>query len=177
MKRITFWFMSTLSALVMLFSYHTSTEAVAAKAPTSVATAQTASSASTDSGTSQTTTSGSGAAGSSGGSGGSSTSSSSSASATDTSAAKTYTGDAISTRYGNVQVEITVKNGAVTSVKAVDYPMENGRDQEINSVAIPTLNEEATSAKSASIDMVSGATYTSNGYIQSLQSALDQANL
>ena len=88
---------------------------------------------------------------------------------------KTVTGSSVDTRYGPVQVKITVTNGKVTSAVAVDYPTGNGRDQEINSSAIPTLEQETLSANSASIDMVSGATYTSEGYITSLQSALDQA--
>jgi uncharacterized protein with FMN-binding domain len=74
-------------------------------------------------------------------------------------------------------VKITVTNGKLTAVTATEYPENSGRDQEINSYAIPQLNEEASSAKSAQIDMVSGATYTSDGYISSLQSALDQAGL
>jgi uncharacterized protein with FMN-binding domain len=90
---------------------------------------------------------------------------------------KTITGAAADTRYGPVQVQITVTNGAVTTVSAVDYPQNDPRDAQINSFAIPQLNQEATAAKSTSIDMVSGATFTSQGYIQSLQSALDQAGL
>lgn len=74
-------------------------------------------------------------------------------------------------------MRITVANGKVTSSEAIVYPSENSRDQEINSVAIPTLNSEATGTTTSSIDMVSGATYTSTGYIQSLQSALDQAHI
>jgi len=81
------------------------------------------------------------------------------------------------TRYGPVQVQVTVKNGAVTSVSATEYPMSDPRDAQINSYAIPQLNAEATSAGSANIDMVSGATYTSEGYLSSLQSALNQAGL
>ena len=88
---------------------------------------------------------------------------------------KTVTGDAADTRYGPVQVKITITNGKVTAVQAVDYPMNDPRDQEINSYAIPQLNSEAVSAGSAQIDTVSGATYTSEGYITSLQSALDKA--
>ena len=56
-----------------------------------------------------------------------------------------------------------------------EYPNGNGRDQQINSYALPQLVSETLSAQSASIDMVSGATYTSQGYLQSLQSAIDQA--
>jgi uncharacterized protein with FMN-binding domain len=73
-----------------------------------------------------------------------------------------------------VQVQITVKSGKMTAVQAIVYPQENSRDQEINSWAIPQLNQEAAQAGSANIDMVSGATYTSDGYINSLQSALDR---
>jgi uncharacterized protein with FMN-binding domain len=90
---------------------------------------------------------------------------------------RTITGDAAQTRYGPVQVQITVTNGAVTNVTAVDYPQNDPRDFQINSFAIPQLDQEATAAKSTSIDFVSGATYTSQGYVQSLQSALDTAGL
>lgn len=87
------------------------------------------------------------------------------------------TGDAVQTTYGPVQVEITVTNGKVVLATAVDYPTNDPRDAQINSYAIPALNQEAAQAGSASIDMVSGATYTSEGYIQSLQSALDKAGI
>jgi uncharacterized protein with FMN-binding domain len=70
-----------------------------------------------------------------------------------------------------------VTNGKLSDVTAVEYPSENPRDQEINSYAIPDLNREALSAGNAKIDMISGATYTSQGYVQSLQSALDKAGL
>ncbi|HEY7103235.1 MAG TPA: FMN-binding protein [Mycobacteriales bacterium] len=90
---------------------------------------------------------------------------------------RTVTGEAAQTRFGPVQVQITVSGGTVASVTAVDYPQNDPRDVQINSFAIPQLNQEATAAKSTNIDIVSGATYTSEGYIQSLQSALDQAGL
>ena len=98
-------------------------------------------------------------------------------STTTASAAKTYTGGAADTRYGPVQVRIVVKNGKVTNVSAIEYPTSDPRDAQINSYAIPALNSEAASAGSASIDMISGATYTSEGYIASLQDALNQAGL
>jgi uncharacterized protein with FMN-binding domain len=59
----------------------------------------------------------------------------------------------------------------------VQYPQANGRDQQINAYALPILAQEVTQAQSANIDAVSGATVTSDGYIQSLQSAIDQAHL
>jgi major membrane immunogen (membrane-anchored lipoprotein) len=87
---------------------------------------------------------------------------------------KTVTGEAADTRYGPVQVKVTVTSGKVTQVDAIDYPQTERRDQEINSYAIPQLNQEALAAGNANIDIISGATYTSDGYIQSLQSALDK---
>ena len=81
------------------------------------------------------------------------------------------------TRWGPVQVRITVQGGKITDSHAVVYPNNNGRDVEINSYALPVLDQEAVQAQSANIDMVSGATVTSGGYLQSLQSAIDQAHL
>lgn len=93
------------------------------------------------------------------------------------SSASTVTGDAVSTRWGPVQVQVTVASGKVTDVQAVVYPSDNPRDQEINAYALPVLRSEALAAQSAQIDTVSGATVTSVGYLQSLQSALDKAGL
>ncbi|HYN67681.1 MAG TPA: FMN-binding protein [Ornithinibacter sp.] len=155
MRRITTWLLGTISALVLLFSYHTSTDSGAAASvvaqPGTDTGATSGDTPSTDGGT----------AGDSGG----------------TSAATTHTGDAVMTRFGNVQVEITVENGRITDSQVTQVPWNDHKDQEINSYAVPILNREAVDAQSADIDMVSGATYTSQGYIQSLQSAIDQANL
>ncbi len=119
--------------------------------------------------------SGSSATGSSGSSSSSGpSSSSSSSSSSGTTGTKTVTGDAADTRYGPVQVKLTAVNGTISSVDAIVYPQGTPRDQEINSYAIPQLNQEALAAGSANIDIVSGATYTSDGYAQSLQSALDK---
>ncbi|MEU6595763.1 FMN-binding protein [Streptomyces flaveolus] len=90
---------------------------------------------------------------------------------------RTATGDTAQTRWGPVQVRVTVRDGRLTDVTAVAYPQDNPRDQEINSYALPQLRREALAAQSAEIDTVSGATYTSDGYRQSLQSALDSAGL
>ncbi|MFD1662150.1 FMN-binding protein [Streptomyces caeni] len=109
-------------------------------------------------------------AGTSGGSGGSGGTGGSTSTGT-----KTVTGDSVDTRYGPVQVRITLENGRLTDVTAVTYPQDNPRDQEINGYAVPQLNREALAAQSAQIDAVSGASYTSQGYQQSLQSALDSA--
>lgn len=88
---------------------------------------------------------------------------------------KTVTGDAADTRYGPVQLAVTFNGKKITQIQVLEYPTETGRDQEINSYAIPQLNQQAMSAQSANIDGVSGATYTSQGYQQSLQSAIDKA--
>jgi uncharacterized protein with FMN-binding domain len=89
--------------------------------------------------------------------------------------ARTVTGDAFDTVYGPVQVRITVTAGEITGVTAVQYPQGTPRDYQINAFAIPQLDAETLAASSADIDTVSGATYTSQGYIGSLQSAIDQA--
>ncbi len=89
----------------------------------------------------------------------------------------TFTGASVDTRYGPVQVVITVQDGTVTSADAVASPDGDGRSVEINAAAVPLLDQQAVAAQSAGIDGVSGATYTSNAYAQSLQSALDQAGL
>jgi uncharacterized protein with FMN-binding domain len=92
-------------------------------------------------------------------------------------AAKTVTGEATQTIYGPVQVQITVSGGKITAATALEYPEESPRDQQINSYAIPQLNQEAVTAGSANIHAVSGATYTSGGYIGSLQNAVDKAGI
>ena len=164
MKRITFWLLSTLSVVVLLFGYDASNATTTASAPSSIVSGPT-SSAGTSSGTS-------GGATSSG-----SSSSSSSGSAGTSSGTKTVTGSVASTQWGPVQVELTVSGGKITKVSVLQYPSGNPKDEEINDYALPILVQETTDQQSAGIDMVSGATVTSTGYIQSLQSAIDQAGL
>ena len=89
----------------------------------------------------------------------------------------TFTGGTAQTAYGPVQVQIVVQNNTITSANAIKYPTGNSHDIAIAQYAIPVLNREAVQAQSAQISMVSGATYTSSGYIQSLQSALSAAHL
>ena len=88
--------------------------------------------------------------------------------------AKTVTGSVAQTQYGPVQVRITVAGGKITKAEAVQAPKGGLSDQK-TALALPKLNQAAVAAGSAKIDSVSGATYTSSGYQQSLQSALDQA--
>ena len=153
MRRVTLWLFSTVAALVLLFSYRTSTNsavgtAVAATAPAAQPTTQ------------PSTTPSAG----------------SSSAAKSSTGSKTYAGSTVSTRWGDVQVTITVANGKITDVQVPVYPSGNGRDQEINAYALPILTQETLRAQSATIDTVSGATVTSNGYTSSLQSAIDQAH-
>ena len=101
----------------------------------------------------------------------------SSASATSAASSTSYTGSAITTRYGIVQVKITVSGKKITNVGFAQLTAFDGRSQQINSDAAPILLQETLSAQSAHIDSVSGASYTSDGYVQSLQSALDKAGL
>ncbi|MGW3960632.1 FMN-binding protein [Amycolatopsis sp. NPDC005003] len=149
MRRIAIAAAATISVVVLLFSYRTSTDRtpVATGRPLGGGTQPT-----------RTTTPATPATpGSAGGSG-------------------TFTGEEADTRYGPVQVRISVADGKITDAQAVQYPQESGRDVRINSAAVPELNEETLQAQSAQIDTVSGATYTSEGYRQSLQSAIDAAH-
>ncbi|MGO4534945.1 FMN-binding protein [Leifsonia sp. 2MCAF36] len=90
------------------------------------------------------------------------------------SATTVITGSAVQTRYGAVQVKVTFSGSTITAVDTVQSPSRDGRDIEINDQALPILQHEVLSSQSAKIDTVSGATYTSEGYIQSVQSAIDQ---
>jgi uncharacterized protein with FMN-binding domain len=139
-RRITVALLSTVSGLVLLFSYHTSrgpdTDLVGLASAGTDDTADTGSSGS---------------------------------------ASGTFTGDVADTRWGPVQVRIVVRDGRITDAEAIRYPDGNHRDLEINSWAIPQLQQATVRANSAEIDSLSGATVTSQGYLTSLQSALDQA--
>jgi uncharacterized protein with FMN-binding domain len=89
----------------------------------------------------------------------------------------TVTGDAIRIRWGYVQVQVTVADGRITDVTTLQMPTNDPRSYSINSYAEPYLRQSALQAQSSTIDYVSGATFTSQAYAASLQSALDQANL
>ncbi|MEU8979782.1 FMN-binding protein [Streptomyces sp. NPDC058467] len=119
---------------------------------------------------------GSGTSGSAGSAGSSGSSSSPQAPATQAPAtqARTVTGNVAQTQYGPVQVRLTLTGDKITKAEAVQAP-SGGTSSQKTALAIPKLNQEAVAAGSAAIDTVSGATYTSGGYKQSLQSALDKA--
>ncbi len=155
MRRIVLWLASTATIVVLLFGYHTSTD----KTTSALGTGSPPSSSSSSSPSSGDTTSGSATPNTTSG----------------TTTTKTYTGDVAQTRWGPVQVQITVRNDKITKVTVLQQPNGNRRDIEINDQALPILIEDTISAQSANIDMVSGATVTSDGYLRSLQAALDQA--
>ena len=174
MRRIVTWILSTVTVLVLLFSYHTSTSSVTAPAEQVAAGGATSGRAS-GAVTGPATSNGSGSAAS--GSAASGSAASGSAASGSAGSAQTVAGDAVNTRFGPVQVQITVAGGKITASDVLQVPMRGRQDQMINSQAVPILNGEAVSAQSAQIDTVSGATYTSDGYSQSLQSAIDKAHL
>ena len=87
----------------------------------------------------------------------------------------TYTGDSVAIKWGDVQVQVVVTDGKITSVEFLTYPTDQ-RSQQINGQATPILAQEAVAAQSASVQVVSGATFTSEAFMQSLSSALSQAS-
>lgn len=158
MKRIVLWLCSTASAVVLLFSYHTSTQGTGGGRPSTAAAGVVSSTDPTTPVPSPASTPKAG-----------------------TSApvkAKTLVvnGTLVSTRYGDVQVQITVSAGRIAKATTIAYPT-GGQSSEINAVAVPILQQETLAAQNAHIDAVSGATYTSEGYRSSLQAALDAAHL
>ncbi len=86
-----------------------------------------------------------------------------------------YTGDSVDAYYGNVQVETIISGGKLADVKILDYPQDRGTSIHINGIALPQLIREAIQSQSAHVDIVSGATQTSEGFRQSLASTLAQA--
>ncbi len=85
-------------------------------------------------------------------------------------------GAVFSNRYGDVQVAVILDGTRITDVKALQMPVDRSRSAEISSQAAPLLRNEAIQAQSAQIDTVGDATYTSDSYARSLQSALDKAH-
>ncbi len=163
MKRIVLWVMSTLSTVVVLFGYHTSTSSVMATGGEGSFSGSLSTQPAAGSGSSTTSSGTAPPRGPT--SGGSPTKK------------KTVTGDVAQTQWGPVQVQLAVSGSTITNVTILQYPHSNGTDVQIANYSLPKLIQETLDTQSASISMVSGATYTSNGYKESLQSALDQAGL
>lgn len=114
-------------------------------------------------------------AGGSGGSASGTASGSGGASGSGTLKDGSYTGASESTQFGNVQVKVVVSGGRITDVVALQLTSMGGRSVQISNYAAPILRSEVIAAQSADVSTVSGATYTTDGYLSSVQSALDQA--
>ena len=149
------WFLGTVATVALLFSYRTSTTgpaggtgSVAAAAPRVVS---------------------AGGSSDTGGTGGTSSGSGSLADAV-------VNGSVARTRWGPVQVQVQIASRRIVDVRVLQQPNGNGTDRMINSYALPQLRQQVLQAQSANVDGVSGATVTSDGYRQSLQSALDTAH-
>ncbi|PZE23912.1 MULTISPECIES: FMN-binding protein [unclassified Curtobacterium] len=119
--------------------------------------------------------SGSSSSGSSSSGSSSSGSTSSGSTSTATFTDGTFTGSTVSTQYGDVQVQVTVSGGKITAVTPLHLTDAEQRSVMISEQAAPLLEDEVLSAQSADVDTISGATYTSDAYLQSLQAALDEA--
>ncbi len=86
-----------------------------------------------------------------------------------------YTGSVSNAYYGNVQVSATISGGKITTINFLQYPNTHSTSVAINQQAMPYLQQEAISAQSANVQVISGATYTSQAFTQSLDAALTQA--
>lgn len=186
MKRNVLWLLSTITGVVLLFGYHTSTSGALSTSGTvlsssappgraSAASGQGGSGSGGGNGGNQAKGTGNGNA--AGNNGGNTAGSAGSGTAAAQPTTRTVTGGVAQTQWGPVQVQLTLKGSTITHVTLLQYPSGNPQDDQINSYALPILIQNTLNAQSAQIDMVSGATVTSTGYVQSLQSALDQAGL
>ena len=181
MRRVALAIAGTVAGLVVLLTFksHTGTSAVSA-APAGTAgpgrSAGTSSRAGTTNGAGGTAPSGA-ASGTRGGGSAPSGGSASPGTAPgqgDAAGARIITGNVANTSYGPVQIQAAVKAGKIIKVTILQQPSTTAHDLQIGAFAFPQLEAETLSAQSDKIDMVSGATYTSGGYIQSLQSAIDR---
>lgn len=166
-KRGAFALSLTALALALLLNFQTP-DAASTLEPVN----RSGSSTTTSSTTTGSSTSGSSSTTGSSGSSGSSTVADPTAAPASGSA--TVDGPTVNTRFGPVQVEVTIENGQITDVLALQLP-SGGRSGQISQEVEPMLSSQALSAQSANIDGVSGATYTSSAYARSMQAALDDA--
>jgi uncharacterized protein with FMN-binding domain len=125
----------------------------------------------TTSGTGSTNSSGSTSGGSSGSASSGGTSSTGSGALKDGS----YSGDEAQTPFGPVQVKVTVSAGKITNVTPLELTTYGGRSVEISNYAAPIIRSEVLKAQSVNVSNISGATYTTEAYLSSMQSALDKA--
>jgi len=179
MRRLLLALVSTAAGLAAVLSFKTQGSAAAsgaAAAPQTGTQASSSAPASTGSASSGYggTASGSGSTASGGSKTGTAGSAGTSGSG-GTAGGKTLTGTVASTPYGPMQVAVTMAGKKITGVKVLQETNTGAMSQQIDANAVPQLTKETLAAQSARIDAVSGASYTSSGYIKSLQSALDQA--
>lgn len=165
MKRAPIVITSTAAGLALVLSFHTSPPSSGVKTATGDTNGgksrhPTASTSTTTGSTSATTGS-----------------TSTTTEPTGTDSARTATGSDIQYRYGDIQLEVTASGSKITDISIVKDGSDDGHSFQINSQAVPILQSESLSAQSAQIDGVSGATYTSAAYVQSLQSALDKLGI
>lgn len=171
MKRIITAVVGTIAGLFALLGFKTHAP-IAASAKLPAATLPTTTSPTTDGSTASSSTAPSESSGTA-----TPTPSTSSKSATSSTTTRTIAGDAIDTQYGTVQVQIQVKGSTITNASFLQLTAFDPRSAEINNYAGPILLNETLQAQSANIANVSGASFTSQGYYQSLQSALTKAGL
>ncbi|MDQ6650944.1 MAG: FMN-binding protein [Actinomycetota bacterium] len=157
MRRALAAIAGTILGLTLLLGFRTSPQSSSGSVPSASAPAGTGTAAAPGASPAPTTSGGATTAGSTG----------------TASGTGTVLGAVVSTRYGPVQVRVTESSGKITEVAAVQLPGGHQRSVQINNAAAPILRREALAAQSAQIDTVSGATYTSDGYTESLQAALD----
>ena len=179
MRRLLLALVSTAAGLAAVLSFKTQGSAAtsgAAAAPQTGTQASSSAPASTGSASSGYggTASGSGSTASGGSKTGTAGSAGTSGSG-GTAGGKTLTGTVASTPYGPMQVAVTMAGKKITGVKVLQETNTGAMSQQIDANAVPQLTKETLAAQSARIDAVSGASYTSSGYIKSLQSALDKA--
>ena len=165
MKRISLWVLSTVTVLVLLFSYHTSTSGPDRELVVAAPSADPLPTAADPTPTPRPTVTPSPVE---------IETATPTPTPTPEPVPQTFAGPAVDTRWGPVQVTITVFDHRITDVAVPVYPTKSRKDRRINSRALHILIDETIQAQSARIEMVSGATVTSRGYIASLQAALDQ---
>ena len=163
MKRILLAMSSTFALIALMFGYRTSTIGPQV--------------GSTAAGPAHIVTPGGSSTAGAGGSAGSAASGGTAAAGPASGQPAVVDGKRVQTGYGPLVIEITAVNGQITDVQAVVYPNSAGRTHSINSHALPILRTQALQTHGHKIDGVSGATYTSEGYATSLQSAIDLAGL
>jgi len=166
MRRVVFALGGTIAGLIMLLSFrtHMGSTAVAGVAGSPG-----------QAGSGGTSSSGSGSSAGSAGSAGSAAAAASAPVSAGSGTGTVVTGDVISTGYGPTQLQVTLNAGKIIKVTVLQHTDDGVNSQMIDGRALPRLNNETLTAQSAKIDAVSGASYTSAGYIKSLQSALDKA--